>query len=303
MDNNLIIDKQFKILAPRLTQEDYDILEENIFDNGCKEPIHIWKNIILDGHKRYEICQKWSLPFARKCHIFKTQHEAIAWICQKHAENPFLTEELRKYLIGKHYFAAREQFLLNHKSEDKLPGYYYRVAADLGILYHAATNTIYKYGGYAVDLDGIASKEPEMLERILSARLKISQKSIHELSQLPKEMLRNLNLNLSPSEVEHISYSELRHELQWKKLPQAPAKSAQPEQKDIAIKMTPKYDPDVDVSSLALTMPSWCSSIERTLKVSDLSLVSNAAKQKLQKQLMALDESIGKMLSAMEEVN
>ena len=35
-------------------------LEDNLLQDGCREPISLWEGIILDGHHRYEICMtRW----------------------------------------------------------------------------------------------------------------------------------------------------------------------------------------------------------------------------------------------------
>ena len=52
----LIIDPEFESLVPPLSQEEYSQLEANILRDGCRDPITIWDNVILDGHNRYKIC-------------------------------------------------------------------------------------------------------------------------------------------------------------------------------------------------------------------------------------------------------
>lgn len=59
----LKIDPEFELLIPPLSDAQYEKLEMDIFDNGCKEPLLIWNDTIIDGHKRYNICRKWEIPF------------------------------------------------------------------------------------------------------------------------------------------------------------------------------------------------------------------------------------------------
>ena len=49
------IDDEFKNLIPLLTNEEFNQLEENILKEGCREPIVLWNDTIVDGHNRYEI--------------------------------------------------------------------------------------------------------------------------------------------------------------------------------------------------------------------------------------------------------
>ena len=54
--------------------------------------------------------------------------------------------------------------------------------------------------------------------------------------------------------------------------------------------------------SLTLTIPSWNSSIERVLKVSDFKIASDTAKYKLKYQLMCLISTTNNILKKLEEI-
>ena len=299
----LTTDTEFKNLAPIITEKAYEELEESLFDSGCREPIHVWNSIILDGHKRYAFCKKWEIPFEVEVHYFENRCEAIMWICQHNISAPSgSNEELRKYQIGKHYEAAKELFLLSY-TEKRMPRYHYKIASELAVIYNVVPNTVYKYGIYARCLDAIAEKEPQMLTRILYGKLKISHDNIVELSRMPKENIRRLNKNLSETKVEHIGFSDMRHELQWKTLPTAatPKQTKPTPESNVAIKQMPEYDPDAEISSLTLTIPSWISSIQRTQSIANLPLISDSARHKIKTQLVNLTETINDMLAAIEE--
>ena len=66
MIRDLNIDYEFGNLSPDMPQEQYDKLEESLVDTGCKEPILIWNDYIIDGHHRYNLCHKWEIPFPVK---------------------------------------------------------------------------------------------------------------------------------------------------------------------------------------------------------------------------------------------
>ena len=59
----LIIKEEFKSLLPPLTSEEYKILEESLLVERCREPLIIWNDILVDGHNRYEICQRHGIQF------------------------------------------------------------------------------------------------------------------------------------------------------------------------------------------------------------------------------------------------
>lgn len=63
------------------------------------------------------------------------------------------------------------------------------------------------------------------------------------------------------------------------------------------IKVMPPHDPDADIASLVLTIPSWVSSIERTRGVTNLNNVSYTAQTKLLFQLQCLKFTIDSLLT------
>ena len=99
--HKLKIDTAFKKLIPQLPAKELLLLEENIIRNGCSEPLLVWNNTILDGHNRYEICTKLQIPFMIQRIYLKSREEAIAWICANQLCRHNITEEMRRYLIGK----------------------------------------------------------------------------------------------------------------------------------------------------------------------------------------------------------
>ena len=64
----------------------------------------------------------------------------------------------------------------------------------------------------------------------------------------------------------------------------------------------PEFDPDAEISSLTLTIPSWKSSIERAKNTADLAIVSPQAKDNLVQALHELRKTIADLLSEMEDM-
>lgn len=65
----LNIDPEFKNLIRPLRREEYRQLELNLVMEGCREDIIAWNDTIVDGHNRYEICNKMRIPY-----VFNGQH-------------------------------------------------------------------------------------------------------------------------------------------------------------------------------------------------------------------------------------
>lgn len=76
----LKIDQEFKSLIPPLSVDERAQLEENLISEGCREPLSVWRNTILDGHNRYEICTRNKIPFRVMYVNVSSREEAIVWI-------------------------------------------------------------------------------------------------------------------------------------------------------------------------------------------------------------------------------
>ena len=92
----LEIDPEFKTLIWPLRKEEYLQLEVNLTIDGCREPIITWNNIIIDGHNRYEICNRLHIPYAVREMPFENRERAIVWICSNQLGRRNITEETRR---------------------------------------------------------------------------------------------------------------------------------------------------------------------------------------------------------------
>jgi N6-adenosine-specific RNA methylase IME4 len=72
----------FQHIIPPLTAEEYSLLEESIKLEGCREALIVWHGILVDGHNRYEICEKWGIPFKQIEMPFQNEAEVEIWIIQ-----------------------------------------------------------------------------------------------------------------------------------------------------------------------------------------------------------------------------
>ena len=74
------IDKEFEALIPRLTDEEFSQLEKNVIEDGCRDALVLWEDILVDGHNRYRICQKHGIPFNTVQKEFANRDKAREWI-------------------------------------------------------------------------------------------------------------------------------------------------------------------------------------------------------------------------------
>ena len=66
--------------SPPLSLEEYSQLEKNIIADGCREPLVVFNNTLVDGHNRYEICIKHDLPFSILDKEFASESHAKEWM-------------------------------------------------------------------------------------------------------------------------------------------------------------------------------------------------------------------------------
>jgi len=76
----LTIDPEFKQLIPPLTELEYQQLEANLLADGCRDPLVVWNGVLIDGHNRYEICNRHDKPFDTVAMDFSGRGEVLLWI-------------------------------------------------------------------------------------------------------------------------------------------------------------------------------------------------------------------------------
>lgn len=91
------IEPAFRDLIPPLTDEERKGLEESIIAHGCRDPITVWKNhdILLDGHNRYEICERNGIAYPTFELSFATESEAKSWMIRNQFGRRNLTDATR----------------------------------------------------------------------------------------------------------------------------------------------------------------------------------------------------------------
>lgn len=112
----LKINKEFQNLIPTLTKEEYQTLEENIIKEGCRDSLVIWNDTIIDGHNRFEICNKNNIEFATIEKQFDTKEEVIEWIIR----NQFGRRNLSIYDRSKLAIQLKEILIKKSKEKENL---------------------------------------------------------------------------------------------------------------------------------------------------------------------------------------
>jgi hypothetical protein len=86
----LKIDPEFEAIADPVAPIQDAVLERTLRRRGFLEwyyPVYVWKDTIVDGHRRYKICQRLGIPFAIKQVEFEDRMEAKIFIIRQLLES------------------------------------------------------------------------------------------------------------------------------------------------------------------------------------------------------------------------
>jgi hypothetical protein len=90
------IDADFKALIPPLHPDEYAQLEQNILVEGCRDALVLWDDVLIDGHNRYEICQKHGVPFKTiQSQSIQGIDDAVLWIVRNQLGRRNITDFVR----------------------------------------------------------------------------------------------------------------------------------------------------------------------------------------------------------------
>ena len=100
---DITIDPALKALIPPLTPEELSQLEQNILAHGCRDPLVIWGNVLIDGHNRHAICTRHGIPFQTVQMDFPDRDAACDWMDANQLGRRNLTPDAFKLLLGRRY--------------------------------------------------------------------------------------------------------------------------------------------------------------------------------------------------------
>lgn len=304
---DIVINEKFRTLIPPLNKAEYTELEKSLIKEGCREPLITWNGYLIDGHNRYEICTRLNIKYKVSNMSFESEEDAISWICSNQLGRRSISEETRKYLIGKRYEAEKiigerrsNRGINQYTPEKKRPvgrpasnDYRHRTADKLGKEYHVSHGTIKNYGSFSRVVDRIGERAPALATQILAGKVKISQKGLTELVEMNDSEMDAVTSSIS-ERGEYVSYNNTRREIH--ELTKKTETQVAPSVKDM-----PAYDPDAEAVGLTLTIPTWASSIERIDGIMDKTKLSKKARKNLIEALQMLKMKINEMLSELGE--
>ena len=292
-DEVLKINPSFRLMVLPLTDAEYVALENEILTLGNLKPVQCWYGFIISEFERVEISQKYGIPYDMVKINFRTEIEIVMQICERELQERILPADMRRYLIGKLYDA--EKIIAAHRAAgtnkykekqhrksshgkqpvDVRPTY---IRERLGNQYHLNPVTVSRYALYAEGIDRIFHDDPQKAEQILHGKVKLSVDTVCGYA-VQKENIDNVGCDIE----EEIIHSSLG------------VSSAGPSVKDM-----PEFDPDAEINSLSLTIPSWTRSLKRIRSTAKIPLTTENGRQKLRKELRRLISEANRIDSVLE---
>ena len=197
------IDPAFKNLIPPLSSRERAELETSILKDGCRDPLVVWKgkNILLDGHNRFEICKEHGITCKFREEDFPDEEAARAYIVQNQLGRRNLTAEAASYLRGKRYEAEKKAHGGKHASNgSSAQSEQMTTAEKLGKEHKVGQATIRRDHKFALAVDKIVDNCGEDTKNlILSRDTGLSRGGIVRLVKLPAAQQRKFIEDLKAS--------------------------------------------------------------------------------------------------------
>ncbi|NCU32225.1 MAG: hypothetical protein EOM23_04675 [Candidatus Moranbacteria bacterium] len=171
------INNEFKKLIPPLSPDEFSILEKNILADGCRDPLVLWQGFIVDGHNRYEICQKHSIQFKTETKEFENDSSVKVWMIDNQKGRRNLTDGWKWELAQ-----TKKALLMEKGRENKGANQYTpeRVLSTIDKTQHNTRNEIADDLGWSTGKVAMADvvwkrAAPEVKEKIKQGETTINQ--------------------------------------------------------------------------------------------------------------------------------
>ena len=202
----IIIDEEFRILLPQLDEETFRLLEENILEYGCRDPLVLWNGVLIDGYNRYKICKHHDIPFRTVNMEFDFREEVLIWIISNQVSRRNLTPIQLSHFRGLHYKADKKlhgssaRFCASSPKGQNDPLGAGSTATRLGEQYKVSPKTIKRNAKLAETLTAIGEVSPDIKRKILHGEIQISKSRLEALSSAPKKEIEAVALEMEAGE-------------------------------------------------------------------------------------------------------
>ena len=201
--------KEFKELIPPISPEEYSSLEGSILAEGCRDPLIVWAETIVDGHNRYKICCQYNVNFKTKDITFEGEADAKIWIIknQLSRRNISTADRIALNLKLKPLLSAEAKKRQGTRTDlgKNFPPDLAESREEIAELSHSSQGTVYK-------VEVILQKAPELMEKIRNNETSIDRafKDItqEEKKEKVKEEFKQKGINDFPKGKFQVIYAD-----------------------------------------------------------------------------------------------
>ncbi len=107
---NITINEELRSFIDPLTHNEYAALERSLLAEGCRDALVLWGEVLIDGHNRYEICNKHKIEFRTVQNTsFSSLDDVMLWTIDNHLARRSVSDYQRGVLAlrKKEIVAAR----------------------------------------------------------------------------------------------------------------------------------------------------------------------------------------------------
>lgn len=194
----IIVNEELKNFITPLTKEERHQLEENLLEEGCKDPLVVWRHggkfILIDGHHRYKICVRHNIPYQVIEKLFDDIDGVRIWMINNQLGRRNLISDQLSYLRGIKYYLLKSrrggyQNVQNKGVKD------ISTSKRLSEMFKVSESTIKRDAKFARGVDIIARSNPKLKSEILAGDSGIRRKDIQELSEMDDALTSNLTFS------------------------------------------------------------------------------------------------------------
>lgn len=180
----IIIDPEFQEWLMPLSSEEYELLEKNVIETGCRDPLITWNGILIDGHHRHSICKAHNIPFIVVESALQTREDVKNWIINNQLGRRNVTPEQRNYLIGKMYRETKNEVsnpdgINQHKEDGCNSCNQPKTEEIIAEKFNVSPRTVHNAEKFADAVDTLGNQYgPDVKTNILTGKTKFPQKAV-----------------------------------------------------------------------------------------------------------------------------
>jgi len=209
MQTNEEVKKHLSMLRP----EEFEQLEQNIMKEGCRDPLVLWNDTLIDGHNRLKICLKYGISFDTVPLEFEGIEDVLDWVDRNQLGRRNLTKDQFTLSLGRIYNRRKKAH-----GGDRASGknYHLKTSEVIGQEFGVSEKTVRNAGEKAAAIDHAA---PELIEKVQQGEVSVSAAAI--ASTLPEEaqmeIVSDIDDGVKPTEAikKHVHVAQNSGQNEW----------------------------------------------------------------------------------------